>query len=59
MTKQKATTSTYQNQNTTDEEEGYPHNNGFCAGVAGQINISQLQSHAVVRAGQTTLGFNS
>ena len=26
MTKQKATTSTYRNQNTTNEEEGYVHN---------------------------------
>jgi hypothetical protein len=35
LTKQKATTSTYLNQNTTDEEEGYAHNIGFAARLAG------------------------
>ena len=34
-------------------------NIGFCASVAGQTNISQLQSQAVDRAGQTTLGISS
>jgi hypothetical protein len=29
------------------------HNIGFCASVAGQTNISQLQIQAVVRAGQS------
>ena len=38
MTKQKATTSTYQSQNTTNEEERYAHNMIGFAAVLAQIN---------------------
>ena len=42
-----------------DKRKRATYNIGFCASVAGQTNIGQLQIRAVVRAGQTTLAFSS
>ena len=50
MTKQKATTSTYQSQNTTDEKEGYARNIG-----AGFMQV-QLEVLAINSAAYPNFG---